>query len=67
MYGKLTEDGPHDVHVENVRLRTFFREAFDRLFEGRLCEIFRLHNVKTVLGWEEYIPSHEKLTKSIHS
>lgn len=31
MNGKLAQDGTDDIGIENVRLRSLFREAFDRL------------------------------------
>lgn len=42
MDGELTEDGADDIDVEDIGLRAFFGEAFDRLRGGgglfRVCE-----------------------------
>ena len=37
MYGELAEDGADDVGIEDVGLRAFFGEAFDRLDHNTLA------------------------------
>jgi hypothetical protein len=31
VHGELAKNGPDDVGIEDIRLRSFFREFFDRL------------------------------------